>query len=61
MIALTYVSSISMFVRTLLKHRSFPGKDHFGIAGPVPENAIRRSRLQQPSHIGGECVDTVAE
>jgi catechol 2,3-dioxygenase-like lactoylglutathione lyase family enzyme len=43
------------------RFRSFPGKDHFGIAGPVPENALGRSRPQQPPHLGGECFDTVTE
>jgi hypothetical protein len=43
------------------RFRSFPGKDHFGIAGPVPEKALGRSRPQQPPHLGGECFDTVTE
>lgn len=43
------------------RFRSFPGKDHFGIAGPVPENALRRSRPQQPPHLGGECSGAVTE
>ena len=43
------------------QRRLFPGKDYFGIAGPVPENALGRSRPQQPSHLGGECFDTVTE
>ena len=43
------------------RFRSFPGKDHFGIAGPVPENALGRSRPQQLPHLRGECFDTVTE
>jgi hypothetical protein len=46
---------------TETRFRSFPRNDHFGIAGPVPENALGRSRPQQPSHLGGECFDTVTE
>jgi hypothetical protein len=40
---------------------SFPGKDHFGVARPIPENALGRSCPQQLPHLGGECFDTVTE
>ena len=41
--------------------RSFADERHFGVTGPVPENAVGRSLPQQLSHLAGEFFDLVAE
>src|ERR1022692_3712098 len=41
--------------------RSFADEHHFGITGPVPENAFGRSLPQQLSNLAGEFFDSVAK